>query len=73
MLTMRFISLYIIVVRKEYLAKINNCPTIIGRGPLRRRAQYIRIGCTGLRPALTERSKTLSTTPQLQYPLFIII
>ena len=52
---MRFISLFIILVRKEYLAKMNNLPNHHGsgppeaRGPLRRGAQC---SCIGLRPAL---------------------
>ena len=50
LLTMRFISLSTILVRKEYLAKTNNLPNHHGAGPLRRGAQSI--GCIGLRPAL---------------------
>jgi len=49
---MGFISLSTILVRKEYLAKINNLPNHHGAGPLRRGAQCSCIGCIGLRPAL---------------------
>jgi len=49
---MRLISLFIILVHKEYLAKINNLPKHHGAGPQRRWAQCSRIGCIGLRPAL---------------------
>jgi len=49
---MRFISLYTILVRKEYLAKINNLPNYHAPGPLRRGAQCSRIG---LRLALMTR------------------
>jgi len=47
-----FISHSPILVRNEYLAKMNNRSKPHGGGPLRRGAQCSRIGCIGLRPAL---------------------
>jgi len=52
---MRFISVFTILVRKEYLAKINNLLKHHGAGPPRRGAQCSRIGCIGLRSALNVR------------------
>ena len=56
LLTMRFLSLFTILVRKEYLAKTNNLPKRYGVGSLRRGAQCSRVGCIGLRPALSVRA-----------------
>jgi len=67
---MRFIKLLTILVVEEYLAKMNNLPKAIARGPLGRGAQCNRIGCIGLRPACLESKKIESLQVHIGYLTF---